>query len=193
MNYSDVLSFWFNELQPKDWFNSNEHLDLKMVSKFIVLHSQAVNGELFKWRDDPYGRLAEIIIIDQFSRNIYRDDQKSFLYDPLALILAQEVLYGNHHKSFYDQHKMFLYTPFMHSESPLIHEKALILLSEPGMEKLLAEEIELKKTIDRFGRFPERNSILSRLNTPEEEVYLFDKESHFHSTDPSHYSMNNLH
>lgn len=172
MNYPEVLEFWFEQLTPEEWFKKDEMLDLKMVEKFIAVHAQAVAGELFRWRDDPLGRLAEIILIDQFSRNIYRDDPKAFLSDPLALVLAQEAIYGNHHKSFNDSQKIFLYMPFMHSESKQIHEIALKLFSEPGLEESLAYEIDHKKIIDRFGRYPERNKILGRTNTADEEIYL---------------------
>lgn len=175
MHYSDVLEFWFEELTPSQWFNKDESLDLKMVEKFIAVHDQATSGELFTWRDDPFGRLAEILLIDQFSRKIYRDDPKAYLLDPMALVLAQETIYGNHHKSFETNQKMFLYRPFMHSESKSIHEVALHLFSEPGLEESLLFEIEHKKIIDQFGRYPERNTLLGRTNTPEEELYLMKK------------------
>lgn len=177
MNYPDVLEFWFEQLKPEDWFEKNELLDLKMVEKFIAVHAQATTGELFRWRDDPLGRLAEIIVIDQFSRNIYRDDPKAYLSDPLALVLAQEAIYGNHHKSFDNNQKIFLYMPFMHSESKVIHEVALKLFSEPGLEESLRYEVAHKKIIDRFGRYPERNLIMDRISTADEEIYLLKKQA----------------
>jgi uncharacterized protein (DUF924 family) len=176
MNYPDVLEFWFEQLTPNDWFKQDEILDLKMVERFIAIHAQAIAGELYQWRDDPLGRLAEIILIDQFSRNIYRDDPKAYSSDPIALVLAQEALYGNHHKSFNRYQEIFLCMPFMHSESKIIHEIAVKLFSEPELRDSLPHELEHKKIIDRFGRFPERNKILGRINTPEEELYLFEKE-----------------
>lgn len=177
MNYPDVLQFWFEQLTPEEWFAKDEMLDLKMVEKFIVIHDKAIAGELFIWRDDPYGRLAEIILMDQFSRNIYRDDPKAFASDPMALVLAQEAIYGNHHKNFDLNYKTFLYMPFMHSESKIIHEVALKLFSEPGLEDSLVYEKEHKNIIDTFGRFPERNKILGRTSTAEEEIYLMKKEA----------------
>lgn len=175
MNYTDVLEFWFLQLTPSERFKKDEMIDLKMVEKFIVIHAQAISGELFRWRDDPLGRLAEIILIDQFSRNIYRDDPKAYISDPMALVLAQEAIYGNHHKNFDAEQKIFLYMPFMHSESKAIHEIAVKLFSEPGLEDSLNYELEHKKTIERFGRYPERNKILGRLSTSEEEIYLLKK------------------
>jgi uncharacterized protein (DUF924 family) len=172
MNYSDVLSFWFEQVPPKDWFRENETLDLKMVEKFIVVHSCAVSGELFEWRAEPLGRLAEILLIDQFSRNIYRDDPKAYLSDSTALILAQEVISNNIHKSFETNQLLFLYMPFMHSESKMIHQIAMQLFSTPGLEATREQALIHKKIIDQFGRFPERNIILGRPNSPAEEIYL---------------------
>lgn len=177
MNYQQVLEFWFLQVKSTEWFKKDELLDLKIVEKFIAVHDQAIAGELFRWRDDPFGRLAEIILIDQFSRNIYRDEAKSFTSDPMALVLAQEAIYGNHHKSFGINHKLFLYMPFMHSESKMIHEIAVKLYSEEGLEESLEHELEHKNIIDRYGRYPERNKLLGRQNTSEEELYLAQKTS----------------
>ena len=175
MNYKNILDFWFDELPSDDWFIKSDALDLKMVEKFIVIHSQAVAGELFHWRNDPLGRLAEIILIDQFSRNIYRDDPKAFANDSLALVLAQETINGNYHRLFTYQQKLFLYMPYMHSESKMIHDIALELFSEKGLEKNLIYEQDHYDKIKRFGRYPERNIILGRINSPEEEIYLMKK------------------
>jgi uncharacterized protein (DUF924 family) len=174
MNYPDILDFWFEQISTDDWFANNELFDLKMVEKFIVIHSQAISGELFRWRDEPLGRLAEIILIDQFSRNIYRGEPKSYASDSMALVLAEEGIRNNIQKNFETKHKQFLYMPFMHSESKLIHEIAVKLFSEPGLEKSLSHELAHKSIIDRFGRFPERNMLLGRVNTPEEEIYLMN-------------------
>ena len=172
MKYTDILNFWFEELSTDDWFSDNEMLDLKMVEKFIAIHSKAISGELFNWRKDPLGRLAEIILIDQFSRNIFRDDPKAYASDGMALALAEEGIKENSHIFFDINQKQFFYMPFMHSESRDIHEIAVTLFSEPGLENFLTYELNNKKIIDQFGRFPERNSILGRINTPEEELYL---------------------
>lgn len=179
MFYQEILDFWFEELTPKDWFEKNDALDLKMTERFIIFHSSVLAGELSHWRDDPHGRLAEIIVIDQFSRNIYRDDPKSYLYDPMALVLAQETIRGNHHKHFGPLYKQFLYMPFMHSESKIIHQKALELFSEPGLEEAYPYELQHKKIIDRFGRFPNRNQILGRISTSEEEKFLMENATIF--------------
>lgn len=178
MNYQDVLDFWFEQLTPEQHFLKNDALDLKMVEKFIVIHSQAVAGELSAWREEPKGRLAEIILIDQFSRNIYRDDPKAYTNDTLALILAQEAIHAGIQKNLTSEEKLFLYMPFMHSESRIIHEQSLKYFSEPGLEDSLPYEIDHKKIIDQYGRYPERNAILGRMNTPDEDQYLLNKNAY---------------
>jgi uncharacterized protein (DUF924 family) len=170
--YHDVLKFWFEEITPNDWYVKDENLDLKMTERFIALHSAVVAGECSNWRVDPEGRLAEILVIDQFSRNIYREDPKSFIYDPMALALAQEAIRGNHHKNFNSFYRQFLYMPFMHSESQYIHNTAMLLFSEPGLEDSFKYELQHKEIIDRFGRYPHRNKILGRTSSPEEELFI---------------------
>ena len=172
VNYQEIIDFWFEELTPAQWYEKDENLDLKMTERFIALHSAVVSGECSFWRNEPVGRLAEIIVIDQFSRNIYRDDPKAFIYDPMALALAQEVLRSNLHQSFEANYKQFLYMPFMHSESPIIHNTAMLLFSEPGLEESFKFELKHKAIIDRFGRYPHRNKILGRASTPVEEEFI---------------------
>lgn len=172
MNYQDVIDFWFEELTPAQRFEKDENIDLKMTERFIALHSSVVAGEYSSWRSEPMGRLAEILVIDQFSRNIYRDDPKSFIYDPMALALAQEAVRGEFNKKMEAKYKQFLYMPYMHSESNMIHNSAMLLFSEPGLEESFDFELKHKSIIERFGRYPYRNSILGRTSTPEEIEFL---------------------
>lgn len=167
-----VLNYWFNECGPDRWFAKDASFDLALRTRFEGLHAQAVKGELAHWREQIGGRLAEIIVLDQFSRNMYRDTPKSFSQDAQALALAQEALRTPEHKLLPPPQRSFLYMPFMHSESRLIHETALKLFSEPGLEMSLKFEILHKDQIDRFGRYPQRNEILGRSSTPEEIEFL---------------------
>lgn len=180
--YHDVLKFWFEELSPKDWYAQDENLDLKMTERFIALHSSVVAGECSSWRVDPEGRLAEVLVIDQFSRNIYREDPKSFIYDPMALVLAQEAIRGDFHKSFNSSYLQFLYMPFMHSESKYIHNTAMLLFSEPGLEEAFKYELQHKEIIEKFGRYPHRNKILNRTSTAEEIEFLKQTDNIFESS-----------
>ncbi len=125
------------------------------------------------------GRLSEIILLDQFSRNIYRDKPAAFAQDALALALAQEAIAAGIASELTVDQRSFLYMPFMHSESELIHQQAVKLFSEPGLEASLEFEIRHKKIIDRFGRYPHRNEILGRTSTVEEQQFLAQPGSSF--------------
>jgi uncharacterized protein (DUF924 family) len=179
MSYQEIIEFWFEELPPQDWFKKDDNLDQKIKDRFSKHHQQAISGELYKWRVDPLGSLAEIIIIDQFSRNIFRDHLKSFLYDPLSLTLSQFVIEKKQDQNLSNNQKAFLYMPFMHSESKLIHKIAIELFSKPGLEYHLEFELKHKKIIDRFNRYLHRNEVLGRISTPQEIEFLKTPESSF--------------
>lgn len=172
ISYQEVIDFWFQELSPKQWFKKDKSIDLLIKDKFSFVHSAAVNGELYKWRATALGCLAEIIVIDQFSRNIFRNDQRSYLYDGMALVLSQEAIQAGADKEINSQQRSFLYMPFMHSESKIIHKKAIELFRDPDLKSSLEFEYKHKKIIDRFGRYPHRNKILGRTSTPEELAFL---------------------
>lgn len=174
-----VLDFWFKQLEPKDWFVSNPEIDNLIQTQFGTLLKQASQSELYTWRDTPHGRLAEIIVLDQFSRNMYRNTPQAFSQDPLALALAQEAISLGLDKDLTSVEKSFLYMPYMHSESALIHEQAIELFAQPGMENNYDFELKHKVIIDRFGRYPHRNTILSRTSTAEEIEFLAEPNSSF--------------
>jgi len=179
MHYEAIIDFWFKEIEPKFWWKKNRDFDLLIADRFLELHKAAARCELYTWRDLPLGRLAEIIVLDQFSRNIFRSSPMSFAYDPLALALAQEAITAKANQTLNPSQKAFLYMPFMHSESPAIHETALELFKESGLESNLKFEIQHKAIIDRFGRFPHRNKVLGRQSTEEELNFLKDAGSSF--------------
>ena len=172
MSYQEILNFWFHEVSPEDKFRRSDKLDGEIKNKFGNLLEQAKRGELYHWRKEPKGRLAEIILLDQFSRNIYRGHAKAFEADPLALTLAQEMVLLQLDKEFSPEEKSFIYMPYMHSESALIHEEAMKLFTGPGLEEGYKFELLHKEIIDRFGRYPHRNQILGRVSTPEETEFL---------------------
>ncbi|MBE9536239.1 MAG: DUF924 domain-containing protein [Proteobacteria bacterium] len=174
-----IIHFWFMESKPEQWFKKDEAYDSLIAERFSSLHGMAASCELYGWRDKALGRLAEIIILDQFSRNIYRDTPNAFACDSLALSLSQEALRTGASKSLGPQQRAFFYMPFMHSESSSIHEVAVELFSEPGMENNLEFELRHKEIIDRFGRYPHRNDILGRESTPEEIEFLETPGSSF--------------
>lgn len=177
--YEDILNFWFNELTPAQWWAKDETLDAEIKHRFSAIHNKAARCELFEWRIAAKGRLAEIIILDQFSRNIFRDTPQAFAQDPLALALAQEALSVDADKALSPAERSFLYLPFMHSESPEIHQIAVALYSVPGLEDNLDFELQHQAIITRFGRYPHRNKILGRESTPEEIEFLKEPGSGF--------------
>ncbi|EKO3495287.1 DUF924 domain-containing protein [Vibrio fluvialis] len=170
--YQSVLTFWFNELTPEMWWKKDVSLDDQIRDRFTPLHEQAVKGKLFHWRQCPQGALAEVIVLDQFSRNIFRDTPKAFAQDPQALTLAQFAIEKGFHKQLTKSEQVFLYLPFMHSESRLIHAAAMDLYSELGEQVNLDFEMQHKAIIERFGRYPHRNAILGRQSTAEELEFL---------------------
>lgn len=179
MSPDDILTFWFEELEQKQWFASDHEFDKLIKDRFIDVHGKAARAELWEWRKNIQGRLAEVIVLDQFSRNIYRGEGVAFATDPLALALSQEALGAPDLPELDSTRKAFLYMPFMHSESKAIHEKAVQLFSEPGLESNLNFELRHKAIIDRFGRYPHRNEVLGRRSTPEEVEFLKEKGSSF--------------
>lgn len=172
MMHQKVLHFWFEEIDSSYWWKKDEQFDASIKDKFETTLNQARQGELFTWRASAEGRLAEIIVLDQFSRNIYRDTPESFSQDPQALCLAQEAISLGIDKNLDTNQRVFLYMPYMHSESKLIHEEAIRLFEELGNKNNLDFEHKHKVIIDQFGRYPHRNKTLGRESTPEELEFL---------------------
>lgn len=179
MQATDILHFWFVELDNQRRFAKDAALDALMRERFGVTLLAAIRGELAHWRATPQGRLAEIIVLDQFSRNILRDQPASFAQDPQALALAQALVATGQATTLVPEQRAFAYMPYMHSESLLIHSQAMRLFSEPGLEANLDYERKHQAIIERFGRFPHRNAILGRVSTPEEIAFLQQPGSSF--------------
>ncbi len=172
MNHQQIIDFWYVEVDPKQWWRQDDEFDHRIAERFGDVHAQAVQCELYAWRRQPLGRLAEIIVLDQFSRNIYRGTSQAFAADPLALALAQEAVAVETAAKLETHHRAFLYMPYMHSESRRIHEIAVELFSENGLESYLDFELRHKAIIDRFGRYPHRNKMLGRNSSEEESDFL---------------------
>lgn len=177
--YQQILDFWFDELEPQQWWVKDEALDLMIRERFQSLYEQASCCELFSWRKSAQGRLAEVIVLDQFPRNMFRDTPRAFATDPLALALAQEAVLLGFDLRLQTSQRSFLYMPYMHSESLLIHEQAVALFEQTGNESALDYEHKHKQIIERFGRYPHRNAILGRESTPEEIEFLKQPGSGF--------------
>lgn len=179
-SYLDILKFWFEESTPVQWFTKDPAFDNTIRDRFGAVHTAALAGELAPWRQaGAPGRLAEIIVLDQFSRNLFRDDPRQFGADTVALVLAQEAIAGGFDQVLDPTQRVFLYLPYMHSESRVIHVEALKLYTDLGLAQNLDYEIMHKAIIDRFGRYPHRNAVLGRTSTAEEIEFLTQPNSHF--------------
>ncbi len=174
-----VLQFWFQEIASAQWWKADPDLDRLIAERFGNLHGRAARAELFEWRADPAGRLAEVIVLDQFSRNIYRGSPRAFETDVVALALAQAAVAAQADLALPPEERVFLYMPYMHSESPLIHEVGERLFSERTPKHNHDFERRHKAIIDRFGRYPHRNAALGRESTPEEVAFLAEPGSSF--------------
>lgn len=179
MSPQTILDFWFTELTPKQHFAKDEALDALIAERFGATLESAARCELFAWRTTPEGRLAEIIVLDQFSRNIFRNSPRAFAQDPLALALAQELVARGDDMQLPIEQRKFAYMPYMHSESLAVHQEALRLFAQPGLESNLDFEQRHLAIIERFGRYPHRNAILGRESTSVELVFLREKVSGF--------------
>ena len=179
MNPQTVLHFWFTELTSKHHFAKDPALDEAIRTRFGATLETAARCELFAWRATPEGRLAEVLVLDQFSRNVYRDTPRAFAQDPLVLALAQELVASGQDRSLPLAQRSFAYMPYMHSESALVHAQAVVLFDQPGMEDTLRFELRHQAIIERFARYPHRNAILGRESTPEELVFLSEPGSGF--------------
>lgn len=177
--YQQVLKFWFEEIDSSKWWQKDNDFDQLISDKFQATLEAASKCELFAWRHAAEGRLAEIIVLDQFSRNIYRDSAMAFSNDQLALALAQEAISLGADIEVKAEQRGFFYLPFMHSESPTIHETAVTLYQALGNQANLDFELKHKSIIDRFGRYPHRNDILGRKSTAEELTFLKQPGSGF--------------
>src|SRR5262249_46912642 len=165
----EVLRFWFEETPERLWYNQDERLDAVCSSRFGPLRDEVLTSRAEGWRDAPETMLAAAILLDQFSRNIFRGHARAFEADLLALELAKEAVSKGWPDRFDYRRRQFLLMPFMHAEDMAMQRRSLALFAgtqnEPYAERHAAQ-------IERFGRFPQRNAALGRETTPEEKAFL---------------------
>lgn len=176
-SHEDVLKFWFVDHDRSHWFGGGPAFDAKIAAEFGPTHAAVAAGEAWKWRETPAGRLAEIVVLDQFSRQLHRGTARAFASDAMALALAQEAVAAGHDQALDPgPQRMFLYMPYMHSESLVVHDEAVRLFTALGNEDVLNFEIAHRDLLHRFGRYPRRNQPLGRPSTPEEAAYCASEE-----------------
>ncbi len=174
-----VLSFWFEENGPKQWFTKDVTFDDAVCERFGALQARAADGGLTDWRQTDRGALAEIIVLDQFSRNLYRDDERAFACDALALDAAKEALAKGFDQALSETGRVFMYLPFEHSEAMEDQETSVKLYATLTDRSYLEWAERHKAAIDRFGRYPHRNAVLGRESTVEELAFLKEDGSTF--------------
>ncbi|MFL6579863.1 MAG: DUF924 family protein [Burkholderiales bacterium] len=177
--YQEILRFWFEETSPANWWSAESTFDEEVRSRYGGLIDEAARGELYEWRNEGRGRLAEIIVLDQFSRNVYRNTVRAFAQDPVALVLSQEAVQLGIHATLSPTEASFLLMPFMHSESAKIHVMGEQLFLQFTPKTNYEFERRHKAIVDRFGRYPHRNAILGRASTAEELEFLKQPGSRF--------------
>lgn len=170
----DVLDFWFGPepgMRLEVWFRRNDAFDAEIRERFGALHARALAGGCDHWAGTPRGALALIIVLDQFSRNLFRGDPRTYAGDAKALAVARDALAKGWDRDLAEVERVFLYLPFEHSEALEDQKRSVALFAGLGEKAAEAAERHLW-LIERFGRFPHRNAVLGRENTPEEAEYL---------------------
>ncbi|UIE38204.1 DUF924 family protein [Leptodesmis sichuanensis] len=185
----EIICFWFTEpdgttgKNRKVWFTKDPEFDAIVHDRFLVAYQQAAIGALDPWQESATGCLALILLLDQFPRNIFRGQPESFATDAKALAVAQRAIFQGFDQALPLIQRWFVYMPFMHSEDLAIQRQSVELFrqftEDPETQSSYPYAIKHLEVIERFGRFPHRNAILGRENTPEETEFLKQPGSSF--------------
>lgn len=167
----DVLDFWWRS-GPTRWFVQDDTFDREVRETFGQLHEAAAGGQFTEWDETPHGALARIIVLDQFSRNIYRGDARAFAQDEAALAAAEAALEKGFDRAYPVPARNFYYMPFMHAEDLAAQERCTDLFRVLGDRDSYFYALVHLDAIRRFGRFPHRNPVVGRDTTEEERRYL---------------------
>lgn len=179
LEIEDILNFWFNECKPEQWFKNDPDFDLMLESRFAVTIDDALAGRLESWEDTEEGCLAIIIVLDQFTRNVFRDTPRAFSGDERALALSKKCCEKGY-LSTPDIHKRhFMLMPMVHSEEISVQDAAIPLIKDYTSQVAYEYAVRHRDIIARFGRFPHRNVILGRPSTNKELEFLKQPGSSF--------------
>jgi len=168
----DVLAFWFELLMPEQHFAKSDSVDAAIRERFADLREELLETGARGWRDDPETLLAAVIVLDQFSRNLFRGDAEAYAADPLARELAIDAINRGWDRGMPDPHRQFLYMPLMHAEDIRLQQLSVAKFAETELEEALDYAYDHRDVIERYGRFPSRNAALGRESTPAEREYL---------------------
>jgi uncharacterized protein (DUF924 family) len=184
--YSEVLEFWFGaspgESRP-EWFRKDAAFDAQIRERFGELHARAARGELDAWRKAPASMLALVVMLDQFSRNMFRDDARAFAQDARARECAHQALARGDDQTLLPVQRQFLYLPLEHSEDMADQDRCVELMRSldafPETRGLASWAERHRDIVRRFGRFPHRNAALGRATTAAEAEFLKQPGSSF--------------
>ena len=175
----EVLAFWFDEISPEQWFKKDENFDANLTKRAGLTLEKALNGQIDSWAETADGAVALVIVLDQFTRNIFRDTPQAFSGDEMALVLSLKSVNSDWFADLQNIHKQFLLMPMMHSEDILIQERSLPLFETHTNEITYEYAVKHRDVVAKFGRFPHRNAILGRPSTLEELEFLKHSGSSF--------------
>lgn len=183
---TEVLDFWFGPkpwTSREAWFRKDAAFDGAIRERFGATIEAALAGAFADWCDTPEGALARVIVLDQFTRNVFRDTPRAFAGDPLALATARVAVDRGFDRALDTHGRWFLYMPFEHAEDWAMQQRSLALFGALSRESGEAGALEWAEkhaeVIRRFGRYPHRNAILGRESTPEEIAFLAQPGSRF--------------
>lgn len=184
MNAQDILHFWFGEPGSAEfgspramWFRKDSDFDAAIAQRFGAMVQAALAGRLRDWDAAPHSSLARILVLDQFTRNIFRDTPQAFASDALALAAADAMVERGLDAALLPVQRAFVYLPFEHAEDLAQQQRCVSLFTalaghDPSMQSMLDYAIRHRDVIQRFGRFPHRNDIVGRASTNEELEFL---------------------
>lgn len=167
----DVVDFWF-DAGPKKWFSKSETFDEEIRSRFGPTVAAAGAGDLDDWQVTPQGVLALVLLLDQFTRNIFRGDPRTWGFDDKAVAVSEAAIAKGYDMALPLEKRRWLYMPYMHSEDPAMQRRSVELsekVDDADYRKFARHHAEI---VERFGRFPHRNELLGRDTTPEEAAWL---------------------
>jgi uncharacterized protein (DUF924 family) len=172
-NPEDILNYWFYEVGSEHWFTDDKDLDATMRERFATIQDLAAKDQLTAWKKTPEGMLALVLLLDEFPRRMYRGTPRSFATDDMALEMARDAIVHHFDDRIDKTFKLIFYLPFLNSENIGDQRLALFYIRERTKEnKWLSMAEQHFDTVERFGRFPNRNPILGREPTPAEIEYL---------------------
>jgi uncharacterized protein (DUF924 family) len=175
----DVLKFWFEETEPDQWFEKNPTFDARIRERFLGLREALVSRGIDVLLADARTALAAVIVLDQMSRNMFRDTARAFAADPRALRVAEAAIARGFDAGLTKDQRTFLYLPFQHAEDRPSQARSVVLMASLGDPELQKWAEAHRVIVDRFGRFPHRNRVLGRISTSEETEFLKQPDAYF--------------